>query len=212
MPVYFAFQSEKSKIPSFSFDNFFSNNNELQISLYNNLIFLTSKNTKGRLALLTHTELMALASITRLLKPKVIFEFGTYNGGSCYNFFINMPATSTIFSLDFVDREVASPLIKDMFLDSRVTKIISDSRHFDYRPYHNMVDLIFIDGDHRFEVVKEDSLNAFNMCSANGIIIWHDYIPDEKGVYKYLNELYLEKKLFHLKDTSLVLYRNSWNE
>ena len=37
-------------------------------------------------------------------------------------------------------------------------------------------DLLFIDGDHHYESVKNDTANAFKLLkNENAIIVWHDY-------------------------------------
>ena len=46
------------------------------------------------------------------------------------------------------------------------------------------------------------------MINSKGIIIWHDYATYAPGVIKALEEIAKEKKLQHVKDTSLVLFRN----
>ena len=43
------------------------------------------------------------------------------------------------------------------------------------------MDLIFIDGGHTYELIKNDSELAFQMISKNGIIFWHDYDPRKKS-------------------------------
>ena len=59
-------------------------------------------------------------------------------------------------------------------------------------------DIIFIDGDHTYEGVKKDFLNYYNLLNKNGIMIFDDYnqAPTNKGVYKFINEIKNNKKLF----------------
>jgi len=47
---------------------------------------------------------------------------------------------------------------------------------FDFRPFHDKVDLCFIDGGHSEECVKSDTKNAFRMVKKGGVIIWHDFL------------------------------------
>ena len=71
--------------------------------------------------------------------------------------------------------------------------------------------LKWIDGGHTYSVVKNDSLKSFEMLNKNGIILWHDYVPGKrsaKDVVRFINEISKEKKLFSIKGTSLVYYKN----
>ena len=49
-------------------------------------------------------------------------------------------------------------------------------------------DMIFIDGDHRYEAVKRDSAIARKALRNNrGVLVWHDY-ADGLGVVRYIDE------------------------
>jgi hypothetical protein len=51
----------------------------------------------------------------------------------------------------------------------------ADSREFDFAQLGKF-DLIFVDGDHRFEGVKNDTQKVFDLLrDENSIIVWHDY-------------------------------------
>ena len=49
------------------------------------------------------------------------------------------------------------------------------------------------------------------MIKKGGFIFWHDYVAGKrssKDVFDYLNKISKEKKLFNIKDTSLVYYKH----
>jgi predicted O-methyltransferase YrrM len=46
-------------------------------------------------------------------------------------------------------------------------------------------DFIFIDGNHTFEYVKNDTEKAFQLLEKDGIIVWHDYL--KRGLIKEVN-------------------------
>ena len=84
--------------------------------------------------------------------------------------------------------------------------------NFEIEKYRNKFDLIFIDGGHTYSVVKSDTEKSFDMLSKNGIILWHDYVPGKKSakdVVKYIHELSSNKKIFHLRNTSLCYFKNN---
>jgi predicted O-methyltransferase YrrM len=61
-------------------------------------------------------------------------------------------------------------------------------------------DFIFIDANHSYNEVIQDSNLAFKLVNNNGIIIWHDYgnIPDVK---KALEQLVTKKNIIYIHHT-----------
>lgn len=57
-----------------------------------------------------------------------------------------------------------------------VTHLQANSQTFDFTSFHQQFDLIFVDGDHHYESVKNDTANVFKLLKdENSIIVWHDY-------------------------------------
>jgi hypothetical protein len=57
-----------------------------------------------------------------------------------------------------------------------VTHLQGDSRAYDFSSIDRKFDLIFIDGDHRYEFVKNDTEQVFkHLFHENSIVVWHDY-------------------------------------
>jgi len=48
-----------------------------------------------------------------------------------------------------------------------------------FRCFHDKIDVIFIDGDHRYEQAKKDFENSLKILNAGGTIILHDTDPGE---------------------------------
>ena len=84
--------------------------------------------------------------------------------------------------------------------------LTGDSRTFDFSPYENAIDLIFIDGDHSNEGVLADCRKSFDMVRS-GTIIWHDYLMI-KDVTKALVEIRKDKELYHIEGTTLAVWRS----
>ncbi len=53
-------------------------------------------------------------------------------------------------------------------------------------------DLIFIDGGHLYEEVKQDILNCLPLLAENGVICGHDYHESWPGVMKAVQELFTD--------------------
>jgi hypothetical protein len=60
----------------------------------------------------------------------------------------------------------------------KITRLLGDSAAYDFRPFHETVDLVFIDGSHAYGYVLRDSATAMSLLRESGIILWHDYVPE----------------------------------
>lgn len=65
--------------------------------------------------------------------------------------------------------------------------------------------LLFIDGDHSYEGVKNDFDNYFDLVLDGGIIILDDYRKDSDGIVKFVNELIKKEQI-----KSFYSYRNTF--
>ncbi len=174
-------------------------------------------------------EVCKIALITKFLKPRKIFEFGTYNGMTILQLALNSPKNCMVYTLDLpnnsspsislskIDTLVAKHF-KDKFgtktgsyfknrKDIKVIQILQDSATFNPTPFKNSMDLIFIDAAHDYKNKKTDSENAFFMLRKNGVIIWHNYADvGNPDITKYLYQLSKSQKIYHLKNTMFAIY------
>lgn len=66
-------------------------------------------------------------------------------------------------------------------LGHRVCQIYCDSRDWDISKYPaGFFDTCLIDGGHSPEVVANDSTKACRMVRSGGLIMWHDFCPDDE--------------------------------
>jgi len=173
-------------------------------------------------------ELVIINSIIKKVKPKTIFEFGTFEGRTTLNMAINSPDNCKIITLDLLKKDLTSisftinkydkTLVNKKMVGERLQKYDStitnkimlcygDSAKFDFTPYQNSIDLIFIDGAHSYNFVLSDSLNALKLLrNKKGIILWHDY-KDEGGVVRAIDKLMKDDpslKIYNIKGTTLA--------
>ncbi len=178
-------------------------------------------------------EAWILASLSKLSNK--IFEFGTCSGKTTFLMALNSPKNAKIYTITLT-KDMTKDLTKEkldnkisfrnlinesvyenfLFSGSEVEKkinvIFENSLNFNENDYKKYFDLIFIDGGHIYSVIKNDSEKSFKMLNANGIILWHDYIPGKesaKDVVKYLNTISKEKKIYNIKNTSLCFFKNN---
>lgn len=172
-------------------------------------------------------EAQVMATLVTHLRPKTIFEMGTYNGFSTMHLLKNAPEDAVIYTLDLPPDRSSLNLhselreahkdLKNIELNksrlfsfdsdrARIRELFGDSMHFDFSPYLGKIDLVFIDASHSYSYVKSDSEHAFQMLTARGIILWHDYDFIHPSIYKLVNELALHKKIYYIERTRFALY------
>lgn len=156
-------------------------------------------------------ELFIVNVLARHRGARNIFEFGTFTGRSTYYFTGATPDTRVI-TLDLPPGPGRTiPDVGLYFIKSdredRITQLLTDSRKFDPAPYEKKMDFIFVDGDHSYEGVKNDTEKAFKMLAPGGVILWHDYgASSDLGLVRYFVEFTQQTPLFRIKKTSLLLY------
>jgi predicted O-methyltransferase YrrM len=171
-------------------------------------------------------DIVSLCLLARILKPKVIFEIGTFTGYTALHFALNTPEDAQIYTLDLSKDERADPGMQVTVLDQNLVKVhagtqryafddsnaaakatclYGDSATFDYSPYHGKVDLFFIDGAHSYEYVRSDTRNALKCCHPGSVIAWHDFgRVGVNGVSRWIRELSKEHEIFSIPGGSLT--------
>ena len=173
-------------------------------------------------------ELLIICSFAKEHAVKAAFEIGTFNGRTALNLSLNMPKDANVYTLDLPSDEVAnaagvldrgdihyvrnhSP--GELFArwadasGARITQLLGDSASFDYGPYRNAVDLVFIDGAHSYDYVKRDTESALSLLrNGKGVVFWHDYDACI-GVINAVDELnrsHPEYNIRHIEGTKLA--------
>ena len=178
-------------------------------------------------------ELILITKLARLYKPERMFEIGTFDGRTTLNLACNSAPDARIYTLDlpdkngavkkpaaldgdmsFVNKVVTGSRFHGTDCENKITQLYGNSATFDFSPYENKMDFIFIDGAHTYDYILKDSEKALRLLrDGQGIILWHDYRWVWDDVRKALNKLYLTrsefKNLRHIKDTSLVCLVNN---
>jgi len=129
------------------------------------------------------TDLFLLAQLAQREEVNTYFEIGTWRGESVMNV---APFVQKAYTLNLTNEEMirrgANPQYvaqSGMLLHNKsgqVEQLYGDSLSFDFTPWYQSCDLIFIDGDHHYSTVVSDSKNALKLRrSQNSVIVWHDY-------------------------------------
>jgi predicted O-methyltransferase YrrM len=204
--------SSLKKLPSASLEELFPGINKFSVEL-------EPRGSDGSVNL---AELCDLASLCRSLRPRAVFEFGTLNGRTTTSLAANAPADARIYTLDLPPEEQATLLHApgdELYRPNwegtmhyaksahghKVVQIWSDSAKFDAGAFAGSIDVVFIDGSHSYEYVRNDSEKALQMISSGGVIVWHDYTVFWPGVIQYLHELAAVHPVKHIKGTRMAI-------
>lgn len=166
-----------------------------------------------------------LALLKTLAKGKnSYFEIGTWRGESVWNV-AKIIDDCTTFNLS---KEELNALGLDKkygelhgIISKRNPEILhleGNSKTFDFKSLNKKYDLIFIDGDHSYEMVKNDTEKVFqNLVHENSVVVWHDYAynPEKvryevfKGILDGLSEKF-HGNLYHVANTMCAVFMKGY--
>lgn len=115
--------------------------------------------------------------------PRVVCEIGTYSGGHFYMLSQSLPTVTTLIGVDLhvrnksflrrlVPKSVDVHLIDGDSGSSAVREAVESAAG------GQGIDVLFIDGDHRYDGVRSDFLKYRNLVSDGGVIAFHDIVED----------------------------------
>jgi predicted O-methyltransferase YrrM len=159
-----------------------------------------------------HAEGLYVAAISQLRNARRIFEFGTFIGRTTRHLAAMNPGAE-VWTLDlprdanpwrFADR--VGSYFAGTPEAARIHFLREDARTFDPTPYRGTMDFIWVDADHSYDGVKNDSEKAFAMLAPGGAILWHDFGPDSLGLARYFAEFTQTRPLFRIARTSILVH------
>ncbi len=140
------------------------------------------------------TEVLVLAALVRVLRPKRILEIGTSNGHTTINLAANSPADARVVSVDLppdwqggfglkvsdgmvnvTSRQRVGELCADARYAAKIRQVFGDSATLDWTTLGGPFDLVYIDGCHDYEYVRSDTGRALGVLGHDGVVVWHDY-------------------------------------
>lgn len=156
-------------------------------------------------------DMLYVCAIAKHLQARKIFEFGTYQGRTSYHLtYASEGAQVTTLNLPPEADTRYAPYLGSYFRGTEreafVTQLLEDSRQLDTTPYRQQFDVVFVDGDHSYDVVKNDTEKAFELVRPGGSILWHDYAPKSEGLVEFFRDFTKERPLFRIKRTCVLLH------
>ncbi|WP_137109165.1 class I SAM-dependent methyltransferase [Rhodobacter sp. SY28-1] len=148
----------------------------------------------------------SLAAAVLHCRPSRVFEIGTYRGASS-EMILQLLPDAQVISIAFVNDQAGRQFNNDELSIAEVgalvspgnrdrfTQLIGDSHKIDPKAFvrdHGRMDLVFIDGDHSREGVRQDTELARAILAPGGAIAWHDANPKKRYIG---SRLFLEQDL-----------------
>jgi len=128
------------------------------------------------------TDIILLKGIARWYPQCRYLEIGTWRGESLAN--VASIATHST-SVDLSPEELRQRNLSENFIQNQgffikdlanVQRIFHDSTSFDFSSLNDVFDLIFVDGDHHYDAVRSDTMNAYKLLrNEHSTLVWHDY-------------------------------------
>lgn len=133
-----------------------------------------------------------LMSLVKLLEPKIAVEIGVLYGESAVCWAWVLPPDGILYALD-VDIERPRGLIDFCGLQDKIVLIEGPSQTTAHS-LPNGIDFAYIDGEHAFDHVRQDTDIVWSKMNPSGIIAFHDV--NGPGVREFVREDFSEAIYF----------------
>jgi len=185
---------------------------------------------KGNVSL---TELWVINQLIKQFDPKAVFEFGTFDGRTTLNMAANSCENAIVYTIDLpkesmnatklllcdhekclVDKQSSGEKYRKYLESKKIVQLYGDTATFNFDPYFNQMEFVFVDASHAYDYVMNDTRLALKLLKqGKGVILWHDYDAAFEGVTRALNELLAKelsslKNMRHIENTSLAIMIN----
>ena len=129
------------------------------------------------------TDLLLLRALVRRAGPAArYFEIGTWRGESAAAV---APLAAMVATLNLSPEQLRALRLSEVYIGQHghfsrsfpnVTHLLGDSATFDYAALPGgPFDVIFIDGDHRYQAVRTDTARVFeHLVGPRTAVVWHD--------------------------------------
>lgn len=169
------------------------------------------------------TDIALLKALSRKFEKCNYFEIGTWRGESVRNV---ADVSEICYTLNLSKSEMLSMGLSERYADlhgffskskENIKHLTGNSLTFDFQSLNKKFDLIFIDGNHHYDYVKNDTEKIFkHLLHENSIIVWHDYAYNPEKIRPEVIAAILDgtppehkKYLYHVSNTMCAIFIRS---
>ena len=159
-------------------------------------------------------DVAVLLKIAVCAKPRTVMEIGSYRGYTALALARQLDPACRIVTVDADPRH--GEAYRQGPYASRIERRICRTEPAGFADdAPGSIDLLFIDADHTYAGVKNDTELLLNLVSPDGFVVWHDYVNSGKfsrknGVPEYLNELGRGIPIAHIAGSWLAIHSPAW--
>lgn len=173
-----------------------------------------------RILIMFQFEIEVLCKFMKWVNPQKIFEIGTFEGETISNVAYNVADNTEIYTLDLKEGEVPEEkniigkyIRDDEKVYKKVKMLSGNSLTFDFLPYYDEIDVMYIDGGTSYDCILSDSENAVKCVRNGGYIIWHDFYGLNKVYLGLANAIFevcrkYNVMLYFIDGTRFVIAQN----
>jgi hypothetical protein len=122
-------------------------------------------------------DLIFLLNLAKGRKAKRILEIGTYRARTTHALHLNCPDSEIVsYDIQVLDSPFRQALSLAPKVQLRHASFVASAAALRREP---KFDLIFVDGSHEFQHVLDDSRLSLELIAPEGIVVWHDYRPND---------------------------------
>ncbi len=168
------------------------------------------------------TDIMLLKGLCAKTPKCSYFEIGTWRGESVVNV---AEVAKECFTLNLSKQEITDLGMPKEYADlhgffskgkDNITHLFGNSLTYDFKSLNKKFDVIFIDGNHKYDYVKNDTEKVFkHLLKDNTVVVWHDYAYNPEKVRSEILAGILDgipvkfkDRLYHVSNTMCAIYIN----
>jgi predicted O-methyltransferase YrrM len=166
------------------------------------------------------TDIILLKALSAQIKDCQYFEIGTWRGESVINV---AEKAKECYTLNLSKKEIIDLGLPVEYAElhgffskgkKNIIHLEGNSLSYDFASLNKKFDLVFIDGNHKYDFVKNDTKKVFkHLLHDDSIVVWHDYAYDPEtprpevlaGILDGIPKKYRDN-LYHVSNTMCAVF------
>jgi hypothetical protein len=159
-------------------------------------------------------DILMLLKIAVCTEPKRLMEIGSFRGYTALFLAEHISPDAKIVTIDRHPEH--GEAYRKTSLASMIERRVGETdRAMFAQDAPASYDLIFVDADHSYGSVRNETELVLPLLSPTGFIVWHDYanwgyFDGQNGVPEYLGELGAKLPIGHVLGSTLAVHSPSW--